>query len=139
MATHETELKWIDEQKFDIHQNNKTIRIDGNPDEATSTGVRPKALILSSLAGCTAIDVVELLNKMRVQFSDFSIKVLGELTEDHPRTYQTVSLTYTLKLANPDDKDKVEKAVNLSQEKYCGVSAMVRKFAELKIKIVYLN
>ena len=138
MATHETELKWIDELKFDVYQNSKTIRIDANPDEAASTGVRPKALILSSLAGCTAIDVVELLTKMRVKFSDFSIKVLGELSEDHPKTYQTVTLTYTLKLADPNDKDKVEKAIHLSQEKYCGVSAMVRKFAELEINIAYL-
>ncbi|MDB5284344.1 MAG: osmotically inducible protein OsmC [Bacteroidota bacterium] len=139
MATHETELKWIDDMKFDVYQNSKTIRIDANPDEATSTGVRPKALILSSLAGCTAIDVVELLNKMRVQFSDFSIKVTGELTEEHPRTYKTVTATYALKLQDPAEKDKVEKAVKLSQEKYCGVSAMVRQFADLKYEIVYLQ
>jgi len=138
MARHETELKWIEEEKFDAFQNGKTIRIDGNPDEATSTGVRPKALILTSLAGCTGIDIVDLLKKMRVEFSDFSMKVWGELTEEHPKTYQTVGLTYFVKLHNPADKDKMEKAVNLSQEKYCGVSAMVKKFADLKVNIEYL-
>ena len=138
MAQHHTELKWIDELKFDAFQNGKTIRIDANPDENTSTGVRPKALILSSLAGCTAIDVVEMLKKMRVEFSDFSIKVTGDLTEEHPTIYHAVHLTYLIRLNNSTDKDKVEKAVNLSQEKYCGVTAMVKKFADLKVAIEYL-
>jgi putative redox protein len=138
MAAHHSELKWIDELKFDAFQNGKTIRIDANPDEATNTGVRPKALILTSLAGCTAIDVVELLKKMRVEFSDFSIKVSGELTEEPPTTYHTVKLTYAVKLNNADDRAKMEKAVNLSQEKYCGVSAMVKKFADLQVDIEYL-
>ena len=75
---------------------------------------------------------------MRVEFSDFSIKVSGELTEEHPKTYHTVKLTYLVKLQNAGDKEKVEKAVNLSQEKYCGVTAMVKKFADLQVSIEYL-
>jgi putative redox protein len=138
MATHHSELKWIDELKFDAFQNGKTLRIDANPDETTTTGVRPKALILTSLAGCTAIDVVELLKKMRVGFSDFGIQVSGELTEEHPKTYKTVILTYSIKLADANDKSKVEKAVQLSQDTYCGVSAMVKKFANLQVHIEYL-
>jgi putative redox protein len=138
MATHYSELKWLDELKFDAFQNGKTIRIDANPDEATTTGVRPKALILTSLAGCTAIDIVDLLKKMRVEFSDFSIKVSGELTEEHPAIYNVVKLTYLVKLKHAEDRDKMQKAVNLSQEKYCGVSAMVKKFADLQIGIEYL-
>lgn len=138
MATHHSELKWVEDLKFDAFQNGKVLRIDANPDEEASTGFRPKALILSSLAGCTAIDVVELLKKMRVEFSDFSIKVSGELTSDHPTTYHTVTLTYFVKLNDPADKDKVEKAVNLSQDKYCGVTAMVKKFADLKVHVEYL-
>ena len=138
MATHSSELKWIDELKFEAFQNGKTIHIDANPDEGTTTGVRPKALILTSLAGCTAIDVIELLKKMRVAFSDFSIKVSGELTDEHPKIYQTVVLTYIIKLADANDKSKVEKAVQLSQDTYCGVSAMVKKFADLQVHIEYL-
>lgn len=137
MSTHHTELKWAGDLKFDAFQNGKTLRIDGDA-EHVSTGVKPKALILTSLAGCTGIDIVDVLNKMRVQFSDFSMKVDGELTDDYPKTYKAVTLTYFIKLANPDDKDKMERAVNLSQEKYCGVSAMVRKFADLKVAIEYL-
>jgi len=136
-TTHETEIKWAGDLRFDALQNGKTIRIDGDA-EHVSTGVKPKALILTSLAGCTGIDIVDLLNKMRVPFSDFSMKVTGELTEDYPKVYRTIQLIYIIRLQNPDDKDKMEKAVNLSQEKYCGVSSMIRKFADLKVKIEYL-
>jgi putative redox protein len=135
--SHKISLSHIGEDKFDVLQNGKTIRIDAAPEEV-STGVRPKALILSALAGCTAIDVVELLRKMRVEFTDFKIDVEAELTEEHPKTYKTVDLVYYVKLTNPADKDKMEKAVNLSQEKYCGVTAMVKAFADLKVRIVYL-
>ncbi len=133
---HKISLTHLEEDKFDFLQNHKTIRIDG-AEENVSTGVRPKALILSSLAGCTGIDVVDLLRKMRVEFSDFKIDVEGELTEEHPKTYHTVHLTYFIKVKE-EDKSKMEKAVNLSQEKYCGVSSMVKKFAELNVKVEYL-
>ncbi|HRG89028.1 MAG TPA: OsmC family protein [Chitinophagales bacterium] len=135
--SHKISLSHLAEDKFDVLQYGKTIRIDAAPEEV-STGVRPKALILSALAGCTAIDVVELLRKMRVDFTEFKIDVEGELTEEHPKTYKTVDLVYYVKLTNPADKDKMEKAVNLSQEKYCGVTAMVKAFADLKVRIEYL-
>ena len=137
MVTHKISLTHLGEEKFDIHQHNKTIRIDAASEEV-STGVRPKALILSSLAGCTAIDVIELLRKMRVQFSEFRIEVSGELTEEHPKIYHTVYLTYFIKLEKEEDQNKMERAVSLSQETYCGVSAMVKKFAELKVKVEFL-
>ncbi len=138
MATHETELKWVDGLKFDALQNGKTFRIDGNQEETSSTGLRPKALILSSLAGCTGIDVVDMLKKMHVEFTYFGMKVKGELTEDTPKIYDRVTLTYSIRLSNSDDRAKVERAVHLSQDKYCGVSAMIRKFAVLTVEIQYL-
>ena len=101
--TNTISLTHIEAEKFDVLQNGKVIRIDGAP-ESTSTGVRPKALILSSLAGCTAIDVVDLLKKMRVEFSNFKINVIGELTEEHPKIYHTVHLTYFIKLKSEEDK-----------------------------------
>ncbi|MBL0308328.1 MAG: OsmC family protein [Bacteroidetes bacterium] len=136
-AVQEIEVKWKGDLKFDALQNGRTIAIDGDARDS-STGVRPKALILTSLAGCTGIDVVDILNKMRVGFTDFSMKVGGEMTEQHPRTYHTVRLIYSIRLNNSDDQDKFRKAVNLSQDKYCGVSAMVRAFAKLEVEIVYL-
>lgn len=137
MATHETEMKWAGDLKFNALQNGKTIRIDGDA-EHLSTGVKPKALILTSLAGCTGIDVVDILHKMRVSFSELSMKVTGDLTEEYPKVYHTVRLTYQVRLEKQEDREKFEKAVNLSQEKYCGVSAMIRKFAKLETEIQYL-
>jgi putative redox protein len=136
--THETKVTWVDDLKFDALQNGKTFRIDGNHDESASTGVRPKALILSSLAGCTGIDIVDLLKKMRVEFSEFSLDVKADLTEEHPKVYDKVYLTYYIRLQNAEDRDKMERAVSLSQDKYCGVSAMIRRFAELHVKVEYL-
>ena len=133
---HSTEIKWVSETKFDAHQNGKVFRIDGEGDESLSTGFRPKALILSSLAGCTGIDIVDLLKKMRVEFSDFSIKVTGDLTEEHPKTYHTVRLQYHFYGSNLDEK-KLERAVNISVEKYCGVMEMFRQFAQIEINIQY--
>jgi putative redox protein len=135
--SHKVSLAQVGDHRFDIQQHGKTIRIDSGPEDG-NTGVRPKALILSSLAGCTAIDISEMLTKMRVEYADFKIDVMGELTDELPKVYHTIHLTYHIKLKDKADKSKMEKAVNLSQDKYCGVSAMIRKFAELKVKIEYL-
>jgi putative redox protein len=100
-------------------------------------GPGPKILMLVSLAGCTGLDIVSLLKKMKAGFSDFTINVEAHLTEIHPRIYDDVAITYSIKV-NKADEAKVEKAVTLSQDKYCGVSAMFRAFAKLSNKIVFL-
>jgi putative redox protein len=123
---------------FSTELDGHTVTIDTKgPDDSPGTGPRPKALMLVSLAGCTGIDVVEILNKMRVKFSDLSITVEGELTEAIPRTYHTVTVSYSIKVKK-ENEPKVQKAVLLSQDKYCGVSAMFRAFATIKTKIVFL-
>jgi putative redox protein len=98
----------------------------------------PKILMLVSLAGCTGVDVVSILDKMKISFSDFTIKVDAELTDEHPRIYKDVLITYSIKV-DEDGRGNVEKAIKLSQEKYCGVSEMFRAFATLDSKIVYLD
>lgn len=100
-------------------------------------GTSPKILMLVSLAGCTGVDVVAILNKMRVNFSDLSINVEARLTEEHPKIYDDVRVIYTIKV-DKENEEKVKKAVDLSQETYCGVSKMFRAFAKLSSKIVYL-
>ncbi len=97
-------------------------------------GPKPKPLVLNALTGCTGMDVVSLLNKMRVEFKDFEIKVDAEMTEEHPKYYNKIHLTYAIK-ANEADRAKVEKAVNYSQERYCGVSFMLSKSSELTYEI----
>jgi putative redox protein len=108
---------------------------DGNPQP--TKGPRPKALMLVALTGCTGIDVVSILQKMRVSFSNLRIDVEAALTEGDAAVYHTVKLLYYINVA-PEDRPKVEKAVALSMDKYCGVSAMFRQFATLEREIVFL-
>ena len=115
---------------------NHTINMDSPEDGSPGTGAGPKKLLLAALAGCTGIDVVSILNKMKVVFSGFSIDTTATLTETHPKIYDHVKITYKIKLAE-EDKPKMEKAVKLSEEKYCGVSAMFRAFAKLDVEIIY--
>lgn len=121
----------------ELYGHNITIDLDP-ADGGNSTGPRPKALMLVSLAGCTGVDVVMILNKMRVEFSDFSIDIEGELTDTEPKVYHTVKLTYKIKVKK-EDESKVEKAVDLSQNKYCGVSMMFRAFAKLETAITFAD
>lgn len=138
-AKQNSTLKHLEKMQFQVQQDGHTFLIDAAEEHGgEEKGVRPKALILTALAGCTAMDVVSLLNKMKVEYSDLSISTEGELTDEHPKIYHKVWLTYYIKLAHAEDKEKMQKAVNLSQERYCGVAAMVRKFAELEVNIEYL-
>ena len=101
------------------------------------SGASPKKLLLAALAGCTGIDVVSLLQKMRVPFSDFELVTHAELTEEHPRVFSSIDLTYRIKV-EAQHRDKVEKAVQLSEEKYCGVSAMLKKNSPINVRIEFL-
>ena len=119
--------------------NGHTVTIDlDKSDGGNDLGTSPKILMLVSLAGCTGVDVVGILNKMKVNFSDLTINVEAHLTEEHPKIYDDVTIIYTIKVGSKHEFN-VKKAVALSQEKYCGVSEMFRSFAKLSSKIIYLN
>lgn len=138
MADHVVTTRFEGGMRFISELDNHTIIIDTpENDGGTNQGPRPKKLMLSSLAGCTGIDVVSMLNKMRVEFSDFSMDVEADLSEETPKTYEWVKITYKIKVKEAD-QEKVQKAVSMSKEKYCGVSAMFSAFAEMEYEIVYL-
>lgn len=101
-------------------------------------GVSPKALMLSALGGCTAMDIASLLKKMRAEVDDFKIDVEASLTEEHPKYYDKVTVTY-LFYGKDFKKDKIEKAVRLSIERYCGVMEMFRKFSKVNTGIKYIS
>jgi putative redox protein len=129
---------WVSGMSFEADVNDHKIVIDAAESVGgEGKGPRPKPLLLYSLAGCTGMDVVSLLKKMRVEFDDFKIKVTGELTDDHPKYYHKIHIEYQLKGKNID-KSKVEKAVGLSQDKYCGVSHMLKLAAEITFEIHYI-
>lgn len=97
----------------------------------TNKGLGPKAMMLSALAGCSGLDVISILEKMKVEIEDFKMDVEGLLTTQHPKYYHTVIVDYHFYGTQLEEK-KIEKAVSLSIEKYCGVMEMFRKFAEVK-------
>ncbi len=138
MTTHSVTTLFNEQMAFTASIDGHDIRMDTTADDGgEDSGPSPKRLMLASLAGCTGIDIVSILNKMKVEFSDFSIGVHAALTTDHPKTYNHVKITYKIKLAE-DDKSKMIKAVNLSTEKYCGVFAMFKSFAKMDTEIDYL-
>lgn len=103
-----------------------------------NSGLRPKAMMLSSLAGCSGLDVVSILDKMKVPISDFRMDTYGELTDEHPKIYHTVTVEYHF-FGKDLDETKIKRAVNLSIEKYCGVMEMFRKFATVHTSIHFHN
>jgi len=112
------------------------ILLDADPQfGGAGKGPRPKGLTLTSLAGCTAMDVIAILRKMGIEPEAFSVDAESELTEEHPRIFQRIKLTYRLKGANLS-RAKVEKAVKLSQERYCGVSAMLQQAVPIDSEIL---
>lgn len=94
----------------------------------------PKQLMLVSLAACTAFDVIPMLEKMRMPYTDFQIFITASLTDEHPKIYKEVHIKYVFK-GEHLDRNKIEKAVHLSEEKYCGVSAMFKYFAKVTFEI----
>ncbi len=136
--SHKVVTHWKGALQFESdNPSGKLLLMDASSDDGGyNSGLRPKAMMLSSLAGCSGLDVISILKKMKVKVSDFRIDTYGELTEKHPKYYHTVSVEYHFYGENLDE-EKIEKAVNLSVEKYCGVMEMFRRFAEVKTSIVY--
>lgn len=129
-------INWKEEMAFEAEVNGFKMMIDADEKVGgKNRGPRPKPLTLASLGGCTGMDVISILRKMRVEPSYFNIEVDGTLTEEHPKHYNKIHLTYTFGGDNLD-KEKIEKAVNLSQERYCGVSELLRKGAEITHEII---
>ena len=122
---------WKSDLVFDSRQDEiGSVLMDGNREVAMS----PKALLLSGLAGCSGIDVVEILKKMRVNFCDFEITCEADQTEETPKVFKDILLTFSIKVDSADT-DKVIKAIDLSMEKYCGVAAMLRKNSAISYKL----
>ena len=138
MTTHSVTTVFNQHMAFTASINYHQVKMDTTADDGgEDSGPSPKKLMLASLAGCTGIDIVSILNKMKVAFTDFSIGVHAALTAEHPKTYNYVKMTYKIKLAE-EDKSKMIKAVSLSTEKYCGVFAMFKTFAKMDTEIDYL-
>ena len=131
--------QWLGNMLFNADTLGGNFKIDAAAESGgEGKGVRPKALMLSSLAGCTGMDIVSLLKKMRAEVDNLEIDVAGELTDEHPKFYNKVTLEYRF-YGKDLKKDKIEKAIQLSADKYCGVMEMFRQFAEIKTIVHYIE
>ena len=137
MTNHIT-TKWLGNMAFESNNpsGNNLIMDIAVEDGGGGSGFRPKALMLSSLAGCSGLDVAALIKKMKLEVEEFTIETIANMTEEHPKYYDKVTIEYHFKGKNLDEK-KLRRAVNLSIEKYCGVMEMFRQFAELEILTIY--
>lgn len=96
-------------------------------------GFRPLELMIISLAGCTAMDVISILTKKRQDVSDFSVSVQGEREEEHPKVFTSLHILY--KISGTDiDETAVRRAIELSSVRYCPAQAMLGKIVQIDMK-----
>jgi putative redox protein len=136
MATNTTRAVNKGKLAFDLELQGSTIKVDADPAVGGEDyGPRPKPLVLSSLAGCTGMDVASILGKMKMPYDSFELEIEGDLGDEHPKTYTAIRLKYIFK-GDELDRKKIQKAIDLSLDQYCGVAAMLKKSAGLDYEII---
>jgi putative redox protein len=132
---HFVDLAWTDKVAFTGDMDGHKITVDATEQSGGSDlGPRPKKLMLTALAGCTGIDVIMILKKMKVEPEAFNVIVEAEVTEEHPMHYSKMNVIYQFK-GKDLPMDKLEKAIKLSESTYCGVTAAYRKAMEMTWEI----
>lgn len=133
-STNHVITRWMGDMAFESNNpSGHTFRIDASPDEGgQGEGLRPKALMLSSLAGCSGLDVAFILRKMKLEVDSFHIDIKARLSESSPQTYEHVQMEFHF-FGDKLNEGKLKRAVSLSVDKYCGVMQMFRKFAEVAV------
>jgi putative redox protein len=120
------EASWKGKMQFDTEVNGHHFLMDLAGEKGDDTGPRPKPLMLAALAGCTGMDVISLMRKMRQELQYFNVIVEGDTEEEHPNPYYRMHIIYEFR-GKDLDPEKIEKAISMSLERYCGVSAVYRK------------
>lgn len=129
------DMRWKGDMAFETELNGHKIVIDADEKVGgKNLGPRPKALMMVALAGCTGMDVISILKKMRVEVKDFNVRVEGNVTEEHPKQYDAMKLIYAFS-GNNLEEEKLRKAIDLSMERYCGVSAVYKKAMQMSYEI----
>ena len=129
MTTHIT-TTWMGNMKFEsTNPSGHNLFIDaGIESGGHGEGYRPKALMLSALSGCSGLDVASLIKKMKLNVDDFKIEIVANLTDEHPKYYNKVIMEFHF-FGLELNEQKLQRAVDLSIEKYCGVMEMFRQFS----------
>lgn len=134
---HEVETQWMGKMQFNALINGHTVVMDA-PEKSggEDTAPIPKPFVLTALSGCTGMDVVALLRKEKKEVESFDINVTGELSKTAPIQYISIHLVYKFK-GDDTNKEAALQAVTDSQEKYCGVSSMLKKIMPVTWEIIY--
>lgn len=133
-TTNHITTKWLGGMAFESNNTSgNSFKIE---DADESDGLRPKALMLSALAGCSGLDVASLIKKMKLEVATFKIDTIANMTEEHPKHYDAVFVEYHFYGSNLNEK-KLQRAVDLSVDKYCGVFEMFRQFAKMETKTFF--
>jgi putative redox protein len=139
MEKQKVKIKWLENMAFEADVYGHKITLDASEaGGGENRGPRPKVLLLAALAGCTGMDVVSILKKMRVDVEAFNVVVEGDMSEEHPKQYTQMHIIYEFK-GKDLPMDKLEKAISLSEERYCGVSAMFKKAIGITTEIRILE
>ncbi len=133
---HEVEVKWESNMSFEGQMDSNIIKMDADiASGGNDAGIRPKPLLLIGLGGCSGMDVVSILKKMKITPDHFSMSISGKLADTHPKIYEEIHLVYKFKGENLRI-ESLEKAINLSLGKYCGVVAMLDKAAKITHEVI---
>ena len=137
MAQHEIETQWMGKMQFNSLVNGHTIIMDA-PERVggEDNGPIPKPFILTALSGCTGMDTIAILRKAGKEINELNIKVTGELSKQQPIEYISIHVIYDFK-GDESNREAAKDAVTVSQEKYCGVSHMLRKALPITWEINY--
>jgi len=132
---HIVDMSWTDKLAFETNMDGHKIIVDATIEAGGSDlGPRPKKLMLTALAGCTGVDVIMILKKMKVVPEAFNVIIDADVTDEHPMHYSKIKVIYQFK-GKDLPMDKLEKAVKLSETTYCGVTAVYRKAMEISSEI----
>ncbi len=127
---------WLNDLSFEAEVDGHKIYMDTSQEHGgMNLGPRPKPLMMVALAGCTGMDVAAILRKMKVEIDEMSIEVEGEVSEEHPKKFLGMKVIFRVK-GKEISRAKVERAVNLSSEKYCGISANYSKAFPITTEII---
>jgi putative redox protein len=134
---HQVETQWMGKMQFNALVNGHTIVMDA-PERAggEDNGPIPKPFVLTALSGCTGMDVVSILRKQGVEVNDFNIIVSGEISKPHPIVYTSIHMVYEFK-GDEASKEAALQAVTDSQEKFCGVSNMLKRIIPVTWDVTY--
>ena len=135
---HKVDTSWKGNMLFDANVSGHHVMMDAMPAVGgEDKGSRPKELMLAALAGCSGMDVVSILKKMRVEFSGLDIRIEADVTEEHPKHYEKMHVVYEF-TGKDLQLDQLKKAVDLSQDRYCGVSFVYKKAMEVTYEIIII-